>query len=211
MVTNPSRQTQASKGNRTRSRIKSAVVWLVSSKGRRFSLQDICQKAEITHGGFYFHYDNKEDVLVEVSQDWMKSFKTAILAVPHDPDFYTEIYAMLLAYVSGFAYNVELARVVLAVDADHPEVQLVFAKYQYRWWARLEERFRQARMSMELATGEEQWMAHALTESIFGLCKDIYISQLPGLMNKGDGPERVAERAADLWYRAVLGSNPDPT
>lgn len=203
----PRKKADATKGDVTRDRIKDAVIHLVATRGRNaLRIQDICRKAEITHGGFYFHYKNKEEILCELAGDWMRAFKQTLLDVPGDDDLLAELRAMMRVYVTGYVRNLELTRIVYAMDAEHSEVRNVFVQYQYRWWARLEERFRRARAAAGLPTGEEVILAHSLTAALEGLCVDAYLVAAPDLAPFAESPDRLADHAANLWHRAVLGS-----
>jgi AcrR family transcriptional regulator len=204
-------EVDVTKGDATRERIRQAVIRLVSRKGlNNIILQDVCREADITHGGFYFHFESKEDAMLDVAREWITEFKGNVLKTPYLNDFYEEIYQMILAYVRGYVANIEVTRLVFAVDREHPEVGETFTRHQRRWWARLEELFTRVRLAAGLPTGMEAWIAQSVTASIEGVCVNTFLVGLPELVSDGVEPERVAEREAIIWHRSVLGRDPDP-
>ena len=198
------------KGDVTRERIREAVVRLVSRHGvSGVVLHDICREAGITHGGFYFHFQNKEEAMLDVAQEWMTNFKNRVLETPYMDDFYDEAYQMILAYVRGYIQKIEVTRLVYELDPKYQEVRHTFTINQRRWWARLDELFTRTRKKMGLPVGMETWITHALTASLEGICVNTLLVSLPELVQDTVEPEEVAERQAIIWHRAVLGRDPD--
>lgn len=204
-------QENVTKGGVTRERIREAVICAVSRKGpKEVTLHDICAEAGITHGGFYFHFKNKEEAMLDVAQEWLSEFKSKVLATPRMDDFYDEVHGMVLAYVKGYTEDIQVTRLVYALDPKYTEVSQTFSRHQRRWWARLEELFIRTRRAMKLPTGMETIIVHSLTTSLEGVCVNSYLVRLPELEVTGIDPERIAESQAIVWHRAVLGRDPDP-
>jgi len=198
------------KGDVTRERIREAVIRLVSRHGvSAVVLHDICREAGITHGGFYFHFQNKEEAMLDVAQEWMTQFKSRVLATPYLDDFYDEIYEMILTYIRGYIEKIEVTRLVYELDPKYLELRHTFTINQRRWWARLEELFTRTRQRMGLSVGMETWITQAMTASLEGVCVNTYLVGLPELVRDTVVPEQVAERQAIIWHRAVLGRDPD--
>jgi AcrR family transcriptional regulator len=198
------------KGDVTRERIRDAVVRLVSRHGvSGVVLHDICREAGITHGGFYFHFENKEEAMIDVAQEWMMNFKGRVLATPYFDDFYDEIYQMIVVYIRGYIEKIQVTRLVYELDPKYVEVRRTFTVNQRRWWARLDELFTRTRQKAGLPTGMETWVTQALTASLEGICVNTYLVGLPELTQDTVDPEAVAERQAIIWHRSVLGRDPD--
>lgn len=198
------------KGDITRERIRAAVIRLVSRHGlNAVTLQSICAEADITHGGFYFHFTCKEDAMIDVATEWIASFKTRVLEAPEYDDFYAEIHYMILTYVRGYIRNIEVTRLVYSLDPAYPEVRSTFSRYQRRWWARLETLFERTRKARGLPTGMEPWIAHAMTSALEGVCVDTFLTRQQELVALGASPEEVAERVAVIWHRSVTGTDPE--
>lgn len=203
---------QPAKGDVTRERIRQAVIKLVSRHGvSGIVLRDICAEAHITHGGFYFHFANKEEAMIDVAREWMINFKSRVLATPHLDDFYNEIYQMILVYVQGYVEKIQVTRLVYELDPKYQEVRETFSANQRRWWARLEELFTRTRRKKGLPTGMENWITQALTASLEGVCVNTFLVELPELVHDTVVPEEIAERQAIIWHRAVLARDPDPS
>ena len=68
----------AGKGATTRRRIKSAFLHLLDDGNfgeiAEIGVVDICDKAEVTVGGFYFHYKRKEDLVRDVVTEYSDRF-----------------------------------------------------------------------------------------------------------------------------------------
>lgn len=199
------------KGDITRERIREAVVRLVSRHGvSGVVLHDICREAGITHGGFYFHFENKEEAMLDVAQEWMTDFKSRVLATPYLDDFYDEIYQMIVVYIRGYIEKIQVTRLVYELDPKYEEVRRTFTVNQRRWWARLDELFTRTRQKAGLPTGMETWITQALTASLEGVCVNTYLVGLPELVQDTVDPAEVAERLAIIWHRTVLARDPDP-
>ena len=196
----------------TKERIREAVIRLVSRHGvSGVVLHDICHEAGITHGGFYFHFQNKEEAMIDVAQEWMTNLKNRVLETPYLDDFYDESYQMILAYIRGYNQKIQVTRLVYELDPKYQALRDTFTINQRRWWARLDELFARARKKLNLPLGMETWITHALTASLEGICVNTYLVSLPELVHDTVVPEEVAERQAIIWHRAVLGRDPDPS
>ncbi|MDX2238695.1 MAG: TetR/AcrR family transcriptional regulator [Hyphomonadaceae bacterium] len=199
------------KGDITRERIRAAVIRLVSRHGvNAVTLLAICEEADITHGGFYFHFASKEEAMIDVASEWIASFKTKVLETPEFDDFYAEIHHMILTYIRGYIANIEVTKLVYALDPAYPEVRAAFSRYQRKWWARLEAMFAAARKARGLPTGMELWIAHAMTSALEGVCVDAFLARQQELTAHNPTPEGAAECMAVIWHRAVTGADPDP-
>lgn len=198
------------KGGATRERIREAVIRLVSRRGlNSIILQDICDEAGITHGGFYFHFSRKEDAMLDVAKEWAENFKKKVLETPYLDDFYEEIYQMILTYIVGYTESIAVTRLVYSLDPNYEELRATYGRYQKRWWARLEELFIRTRRRAGLANGMEIWIVHAMTAALEGVCVNAYLLAPSNLPDDGADHERTAERVAVIWHRAVLGADPD--
>src|ERR1041385_7479344 len=108
------------KGDMTKERIREAVIRLVSRHGvSGVILHDICHEAGITHGGFYFHFQNKEEAMIDVAQEWMTNLKNRVLETPYLDDFYDESYQMILAYIRGYNQKIQVTRLVYELDPKY--------------------------------------------------------------------------------------------
>lgn len=199
-----------SKGEATRDRIREAVVQLVSRYGvSKIGLHDICEEAGITHGGFYFHFRNKEDAMVDVATHWISEFKQSVLDVPASEDLHEELFAMIVAYLEGYTRRLELTRLVYELDPLHPEVRDAFSAYQTRWWSRLAALAARHRKASGLSTGGEHWIAQCLTASLEGVCVHTYLVGLKELVADGTQPDVMADRMSVLWFRMIMGRDPN--
>lgn len=205
------RSLSLSKGEATRDRIREAVIHLVSRHGvAKIGLHDICEEAGITHGGFYFHFRNKEDAMVDVATHWISKFKQSVLDVPAADDLYEELFAIIVAYLEGYTRRIELTRLVYELDPRHPEVREAFSAYQTKWWSRLAALAARHRKAEGLPAGGEHWIAQSLTAALEGVCVHTYLVGLRQLVADGIEPDVVAGRMSVIWFRIIMGRDPAP-
>lgn len=67
------------KGERTRARVKTALCELLARKSfAAITISDICRTADITVGGFYFHFANQDALLNEVMWEYVDELGAAL-------------------------------------------------------------------------------------------------------------------------------------
>lgn len=66
--------------------IKSALE-LFSEKGyEETSIDDICEKAEVSHGLFYYYFDSKEDVIEAITENMVEKIEEQLKGIVEDED-----------------------------------------------------------------------------------------------------------------------------
>jgi len=94
----PTESTSVSKGELARRRILDAALKLIRQKGYAATrVEDICDEAGMTKGGFFHHFKGKEDMAVAAAAHWSEVtgglFDRAPYHEPADP------YDRVLAYI----------------------------------------------------------------------------------------------------------------
>lgn len=79
---------------RTRSRLQEAMIKLVLEKGvEEITIQEITDTADLGRGTFYFHFDDKEDLLWSIVEDRIQATERQVMEdfggrVPEQPEYY---------------------------------------------------------------------------------------------------------------------------
>lgn len=111
------------KSRETKNKILKAAMDCFSSKDYELTgVDEICEKAGITKGGFYYHFNTKQDLLLELLNQWMEKianilesakkdsgdFASMLVSIPHKikPHFEKDIKQIsifLQFYVKGIS------------------------------------------------------------------------------------------------------------
>lgn len=100
-----------SKGELTRERIKLGFIRALDSKNHlKITIDDICQNADITVGGFYFHFKNQQILLDEVVSDYITALVTRLDAAIDDDDLDESVQGIIDAFLSAYSEQEGLTR-----------------------------------------------------------------------------------------------------
>jgi AcrR family transcriptional regulator len=117
MQTTPGRREK--KKAQTRNSIIEAAAKLFSQRGfDQTSIDEICESADVVKGTFYYHFQSKEDLVVELRRDRMKQVEESI-------------YASLAAGVSPLVVLEELMVKDAVWTEQNKELALVFLSQTY--------------------------------------------------------------------------------
>lgn len=113
-----------SKSERTRKRLKTALIDLCYEKNYiDITIEDICKKVDTYRSTFYRYYDTKDDMLREIEQDYIQDTRDLTPTFSILPaGFGTEEYDILLAELTAdMQYHHEhrkLCRFLLSSSGD---------------------------------------------------------------------------------------------
>ncbi|MFO7881768.1 MAG: TetR/AcrR family transcriptional regulator [Kosmotogaceae bacterium] len=98
-----------SKSERTRQLLKKAAEDLFSQYGlEKTSVAAICRESGLSNGTFYRHFDNKNEIFREITEDMMKEFKASLKRVKGEDQneilisFFTNAFNALWKYKKRF-------------------------------------------------------------------------------------------------------------
>lgn len=194
---------------RTRQKIKEALIRLLDEHNYfDLTIGDICRRAKIATGGFYFHYEKKADLIDEVLREHSAGFWAALEAFLDYRDPYSAVYHTSSALVRAFHESPGLVRCFnqLAM-VDRAYVQL-WESAASRWAAKLAQTLEHSVPAATAADLEStaSGMLSFLDQLLFGL----YVEKYPGLIEAAGAFDEVVENLAVLWYRALSGQSPPP-
>ena len=100
-----------SKGELTRERIKLGFIKALDSKNHlKITIDDICQNADITVGGFYFHFKNQQTLLDEVVSDYITALVARLDAAVDENDLELSVTGIIDAFLSAYSEQEGLTR-----------------------------------------------------------------------------------------------------
>jgi AcrR family transcriptional regulator len=150
----------SNKGERTRARMKMALCELLTRKSfAAITISDICRTADITVGGFYFHFANQDVLLNDVMWEYVDSLGVAL-----DKALETRgaslARSVSSALVSVYQERNGLARAFLQLRRARPE-------YAARWRTTIGPRIAQLAAILsqerpELSVSKAMFLAQAL-------------------------------------------------
>jgi AcrR family transcriptional regulator len=195
------------KGERTRQRIKAAFAELLEGKTfASVTIADICRTADITVGGFYFHFASQEELLDEA----MAEYVTALI---RDLDGALETAGEALAeavcgaFLSAYSERVGLAR-------TFQQLTRMRADYAVRWQSasgpamqRLAEWLAGDRA--DLAPDQATFLAYALVTMIMSKLDLVYVYRDPSIAATAPSRPALSSELPALWRRMTQpGSTP---
>lgn len=72
--------------------LKTSLIKLLQKKHiSKISVSELCQEAEINRTTFYRHYESTNDVLMEISYDYVKDFRNFSASANSSHDLYDEV------------------------------------------------------------------------------------------------------------------------
>lgn len=166
---------QGVKGERTRQRIKAAFAELLESKSfSSVTIADICRTADITVGGFYFHFASQDALLDEVMSEHIAALVgdlEAALDAPSAAGALAE--AVCGAFIEAYATRVGLARTFL-------QLTRMRAEYAARWRTASGPAMRRLAVRLcaeraDLAPPQGSFLAYALVTMIVSKLDLVYV------------------------------------
>ena len=203
----PAAPRRQSRGERTRQKIKDAVIRLLEERDYfDLTITDICRSAKVATGGFYFHYDKKATLIEEMLREHSADLWSALESALHYEDPYSAIHSASATLVRRFRDSRGLVRCFnqLAM-VDRAYVKL-WEEAATLWVAQLVKTLERARKARRehISTAN----AYALLSLIDRLVYGLYIERDPALVENVGPTDEVIENVAVLWYRALTGRSP---
>jgi len=210
--TNKDSGVKITKGARTRSLIKDAIVNLARRKDwTEITLVDICDATGLTAGAFYFHFATKDEAIEEIAVERMESYFTYMeTSIEGVDDIYVIAHTVIRAHYEGYLKSAGLSPILYSITKARPNVYKYWLERRRPLRLRLEAAFRAARAAAGLPEGEEEFLSHWLLSVTEDFLQDVFFSsgnvELNTVAGNADTFVRVQAKA---WYRAVMGAEPE--
>jgi AcrR family transcriptional regulator len=199
------------KGERTRLEIQVAVIELANEmRPDSIKVGDICERAGIPTGSFYFHFRSREDALESSAAAELQTFYQELLAVPHADDLLTEIEAILQVFDRYRRERPRQLNAVFAILATHRPVRAAWLDLRGILVGRLADRFARERPRRPGAFASDHVLAHFLLGGVERFYDDVFVGPPDPALHREAGSTTVFVREqARLWHRAVVGVDPE--
>jgi AcrR family transcriptional regulator len=200
---------QQARGRRTRQKIRDSLVGLLADKDYAdISIAEICERAGIAVGGFYFHFERKDDLIAEVMREHSDAFWATMAAALNYRDSYSSLFHASSAYVRAFHDSPGLVRCF-------NQLAMVDTAYVRHWesaasaWTERLIRLLHECEGPGLAPISDL-TAYGLLSFVDALLYALYIEVDAVLAASAGPPEQVIEEIAVLWNRGLTGHSPPP-
>lgn len=138
-----------SKGKLTRERIKLGFIKALDSKNHlKITIDDICQNADITVGGFYFHFKNQQALLDEVVSDYITALVARLDAAIDEDDLELSVTGIIEAFLSTYSEQEGLTRCFQQLVRTQTEFTRVWQEQSAPCTQRLSRAIRRVRGSL---------------------------------------------------------------
>jgi len=203
---------RVSKGTRTRTLIKDAIVSLAHRKNwHDVTLVEICESTGLTAGAFYFHFASKDEAMEEIAIDRLVfTFANIEAALAGVTDMYVAAHTVLRSYYDWYLKEPTLTPILYSIVQARPNVYKFWLERRRPLRLLLQNIFLHARQAANVPTGDEEFLSHWLMAAAEDFLLDVFFSsgntELNALAGNADTFVRVQ---ANAWYRAVMGAQPD--
>lgn len=195
------------RSQQTRSRIMGALSELLEQREyAAISIVDICRRAGIAVGGFYFHFKRKEDLTWEAMHGMAEVFWDRMDTALQYRDVYSAIFHASTTYLRSFKDTPGHVRCFNQLaTGDRVYVEL-WERSAANWVRRL--------LTLVKACDSRSsdrttfFTSYGLMGFVDALLYSLYIDIDAMLRDHAGSAEQVAEQLAVLWYRALLGRSP---
>lgn len=190
---------QQGRGARTRHRIRQAFLELLDSQAYdEIGVVDICARAGVTVGGFYFHFKRKEDLLAERIQEHSERYWVAMHEALTATRGFDAVLAASRVCVQSYSAAPGLVRCFNDLALNDRTYADLWAQNAALWSARLHDRLQPAEESPA-----EVRSAYNMLGVIDALLYRLFIERDKGLVAAAGGLDDLPTALAIIWYRAL--------
>lgn len=196
----------ASKSERTKLRLLLAAADILEAGGyHELRIADILEKAGGARGTFYIYFKNKSDIVLDVLTDFRQSLFFTSTSVLADSDWQTKIYLSNLYFAQLHEYNSGLLRSFHQLVDEAAEFRRMRHETERLWVDRiLHAHVRDANLPNDPASAREiRRRLHAVRAMVEHLCAQIYIEQMPDLIDLFPTAHDIAQHTTKVWIEAL--------
>jgi AcrR family transcriptional regulator len=202
----------ATKGERTRHRLKVAAARILESTGyQQMRVTDVCDEAKVGLGTFYVYFTDKTAISVEVLLEFAEEVYSQALRTAVGHDAFDALYLSNRFFVHAYQQNSGLLRSILQLDDTVPEFQERWRYLRQEWNKRIIASIIKRTGHPELDQDKLVQISFALAGMVFHFLYDLFVREEPDLKRVVHDLDESAELLSLLWYRAVYGTTPPTT
>jgi AcrR family transcriptional regulator len=199
----------ASKGERTRFRLKMAAAAALEEKGfQELKVADVCRLAHVALGTFYVYFPDKSAIASEVLLDFGDALYTQVQGIARGNNHYEAILLTNQFFIASYQRNAGLVRCLIQLEDQEPEFRARWRQRRLQWIQKIARSIARRSGDPEVPESMYVQIAYALEGMVFQYFYDIFVRRDPILSPIAGSPEHVASLMSVLWYRAVYCENP---
>lgn len=194
-----------SRSERTRQNIQLATVSLLNDQNYfDLTITEICQRAGVATGGFYFHYEKKADLIGELVREHNKNFWASLMTSLDYRDLYSAVFAASTALVKAYFESPGLVRCFNQLAMTDRTYVKLWEDDAMKWATRLAEMLEPGQVQPDIRNSNAYGLLAFADLLLFDLC----IEKEPALIAAAGAVDEVTENLAVLWHRALTGQSP---
>lgn len=199
----------ATKGDRTRFRLKCAAVRVLEEVGYSdLKVSEICAQAEVALGTFYVYFKDKSEIASEVVQDFVEFlYDRATQYGGGGKGAFEAILNTNRFFAASYKRNPGLMRCHVQLQSLLPEFRARWQPRHRAWIERLARSIERRGNYDASLPGNPQAVALALEGMVFFFLYRNIVTDDAALGENCD-TEEFAEMLSILWYRSVYGTDP---
>ncbi len=202
-------RTFATKGERTRFRLKLAAIEALEATGfNDLKVSDVCTGASVSQGTFYVYYPDKTAIASDVLLEFGEALHTHARLTARGSSDYEAILRTNQFFVSAYRLNAPLVRCLIQLEDQIPAFRDQWRNQRLLWIEKIAISITRRSGHPETPKNVGMQVAYALEGMVFQYLYEIFVRQEPLLSQYAGKPEHIADLLSVLWYRAVYCEDP---
>lgn len=199
----------ASKGERTRHRIKVAAARVLESIGYHdMRIEDVCAAAGVSRGTVYVYFNDKKELSIEVLREFGEAMYRQVHDIAVGKGSYEAIFLTNRIMVDVYQHNAGLIRCLIQLDDQAPEFQALWLEMSRQTMDRIALSILRRTEPPAASASTRLHTAYVLGGMAVHFLYAIFVQRDPSLADLAKSPDLLAEHLSVLWYRALYNRNP---
>lgn len=192
----PNRQQRRTEATR-RALLTAARTVLREHGYARATVAHIARAAGRAHGTFYLYFENKEDIYSQLLEDMWSDLKAQSRSVWRRDTPLESVRATVARYVSGFAENVDLWRLLDEMSASNPRFMQSRDSYRRQFVQKIQRGIESSGTEARIAGMQAVILAELLAGMVDEACAALF------LRGRSWREEDLVDHIVTVWGRAV--------
>lgn len=203
------KQSDGSKGERTRFRLKIAAISALAENGYQdLKVSDICRRAHVALGTFYIYFTDKSVIAAEALLDFGDALYLQAQSAARGSSDYQAILLTNQFFAAAYQRNCGLVRCLIQLEDLVPDFRQRWRERRLYWIKKIAASMARRSSHPEIPDTLFMQIAYALEGMVFQYLYDVFVRQEPILQRHAGSSEHIADLLSVLWYRAVYLEDP---
>lgn len=191
-----------------RNAITEAAHELIKDVGYpNLTVDDVIRAAGVSRASFYFYFQNKKHLLLELSRSVMEELYEVAGRHYPDKDQYSRIVLANLSYLDVWRRETAILGEFFALSLVDEELATIYGEYRERFEARIRERIGRLLEQGRIPDCDPTVLAGVLSAMVeFAAFRHFVLDDSIGRSRTSFGD--LVKQLSEAWYRAVYGANP---